>query len=107
MPRRGVLVTSVDVPARRAGLEAMLAALQRIWHDVTVQLASLGDRGKFENFNVAMRGTPSDGFDWLIVVDDDVSFQDGFLDQFLFVAEAVNSAFASLRTCSLPTQAGR
>jgi len=89
MPRRRVLVTSVDVPARRAVLDAMLTALQRTRHDVTVQLAPLGDRGKFENINAAMEGTPMDGFDWLIVVDDDISFRDGFLDQFLFVAEAV------------------
>lgn len=89
MPRRRVLVTSVDVPARRAGLDAMLAALQRTRHDVVVQLAPLGDRGKFENINAAMAGTPLDGFDWLIVVDDDISFREGFLDQFLFVAEAV------------------
>ena len=89
MPRRRVLVASVDVPARRTGLEAMLTALQRTRHDVSVQLAPLGDRGKFENINVAMRGMPPDGFDWLIVVDDDVSFRECFLDQFLFVAEAV------------------
>lgn len=88
MPRRRVLVTSVDVPARRAGLDAMLAALQRTRHEVVVQLAPLGDRGKFENINAAMAGTALDGFDWLIVVDDDISFRDGFLDQFLFVAEA-------------------
>lgn len=89
MPRRRVLVTSVDVPARRAGLDAMLTALQRTCHDVTVQLAPLGNRGKFENINAAIAGTPLDSFDWLIVVDDDISFREGFLDQFLFVAEAV------------------
>lgn len=89
VPQRRVLVTSVDVPARRAGLDAMLAALRRTRHDVTVHLSPLGDRGKFENINVAMAGMPLDGFDWLIVVDDDISFREGFLDQFLFVAEAV------------------
>lgn len=89
MPRRRVLVTSVDVPARRAGLDAMLTALQRTRHDVTVQLAPLGNRGKFENINVAMASMPLDGFEWLIVVDDDISFREGFLDRFLFVAEAV------------------
>lgn len=94
MPQRRVLVASVDVPARRAGLETMLAALQRTRHDVTVRLAPLGDRGKFENINAAMGGMPPEGFDWLIVVDDDVSFREGFLDQFLFVAEA-----AEFRIC--------
>ena len=32
----------------------------------------MGDRGKFDNINVALQGYWLDQFDWLIVTDDDV-----------------------------------
>ena len=38
--------------------------------------------------------TPLDGFDWLLVVDDDVALPRGFLDAFVFLAERFDLAMA-------------
>jgi hypothetical protein len=43
--------------------------------------------GKWANLNEALRSRPVAGFDWLLLVDDDVVLPRGFLDRFLFVAE--------------------
>ena len=87
MPVRNVHVVSVDVPARRAGLDDVLRALRDTRHNVTVTLAPLGDRGKFENINLALKDVDLGGIDWLIVVDDDIAFPANFLDRFLYVCE--------------------
>ena len=46
-----------------------------------------GDRGKFENLNALLADNPPTGCDWLVVVDDDVALPQGFLDEFIFLAE--------------------
>jgi len=61
---------------------------------VTVSLAPIGDRGKFENINLALRDFDRNAIDWLIVVDDDVALPCNFLDRFLFVSEAVSLSIA-------------
>lgn len=94
MPVRKILITSVDVPSRRADLDAVMKQLQASRHDVTVRITPLGDRGKFQNINVGLEGADLADYDWLLVVDDDVSLQPKFLDLFLCVAE-----LADLRIC--------
>lgn len=88
MPVRRVHIASVEVPARRAGLDSVLAALRQTRHEVSVSLAPMLDQGKFANINVALRDIDMATIDWLIVVDDDVAFPDHFLDRFLYVCEA-------------------
>ena len=99
MPPRRVHVAAVDVPARRADLDAVVAALADTRHQVTVSFAPLGDRGKFENINLALRGVDLAQIDWLIVTDDDVAFPQHFLDRFLFACEAASLRIAQPAHC--------
>jgi hypothetical protein len=94
LPRRRVLVTSVEVPGRRAELDQMLSDLKRTRHDVAVRVAPFGNRGKFQNINRALEGCDLTRIDWLVVVDDDVALPPRFLDGFLALAEA-----AGLKLC--------
>ena len=87
MPRRRVLalgVERVDQPNVIAGARDELL---RSGHDVRFASVAAGERGKFENLNELLAREPPDGFDWLLVLDDDVSLPRGFLDSFLFVVE--------------------
>jgi hypothetical protein len=88
MPIRRIHVASVDVPAHHRDLEGVLRALKNTRHIVTVSLTPLGDRGKFENINLALRNLNLDLIDWLIVVDDDVALPPHFLDRFVCASEA-------------------
>lgn len=90
MPSRRVHIASVDVPGRRNALESVLRTLTASRHNVTVSLAPLGDRGKFENINLALRDVDLKPVDWLLVVDDDVAFPPRFLDRFLYASEAAS-----------------
>lgn len=90
MPTRRVHVASVDVPGRRDDLERVLCMLKATRHIVTVSLAPLGNRGKFQNINLALQDVRLDRVDWLIIVDDDIEFPRHFLDRFLYAAEAAS-----------------
>ena len=68
-------------------MPAARAELLRSRHAVEIHTAPPGDRGKFENLNALLRAHPLDGFDWVVVMDDDVALPPGFLDRFLHVAE--------------------
>jgi hypothetical protein len=98
-PRRNVLVATVAVPQRAASLQVVLAEFNRSRHRVSVCATPMGDRGKFDNINVALQGYWLDQFDWLIVTDDDVRLPPKFLDTFLFVAEAMNLKIAQPAHC--------
>jgi hypothetical protein len=86
-PRRRVLVLAVE----RAGETNILAAarreLGRSRHEVRIEVTAAGDRGKFENLNALLANEPASGYDWLLVVDDDVTLPRRFVDEFVFLAE--------------------
>jgi hypothetical protein len=86
-PLRRVLVLGVERPERRALAEAMRAELLRSRHDVELHTRPPGELGKFENLNRLLTVHPPGGYDWLLVVDDDVELASGFLDRFLFLCE--------------------
>jgi hypothetical protein len=93
-PHRRVLALAIereDVPNVLAGARAELLASR---HDVEFESASAGGRGKFENLDLLLERRPIDGFDWLLVVDDDVMLPRGFLDAFVFLAERFDLAMA-------------
>jgi hypothetical protein len=85
-PRR-VLALAVE----RAGEPNLLAQAQRELlrsrHEVHFDATSTGGRGKFENLNLLLARNVPAGYDWLLIVDDDVLLPPGFLDVFLFLAE--------------------
>ena len=87
LPVRRILVASVEAPGREAQLGRVLQALRQTRHDVTVALAPMAGRGKFQNINAALQGHDLAGFDWLLVTDDDVAVPPGFLDRFIALAE--------------------
>jgi hypothetical protein len=72
-------------------MKNVMQALSRTHHNVTAKFAPLGEgRGKFHNINACLEGVDMGGYDWLIVVDDDIAFADGFLDNFIYLAESAN-----------------
>jgi GT2 family glycosyltransferase len=93
-PRRRVLVIGIDRPGVPGLMAQARAELLGSRHDVDVHTAPPGERGKFENLNALLAEHPPDGFDWLVVVDDDVALPAGFLDRFLHAAESVGLRIA-------------
>jgi GT2 family glycosyltransferase len=85
--RRRVLALGIE----RAGEPNLLARtreqLLSSKHDVRFVGTEVGNRGKFENLNALLASNPPSGYDWLLVVDDDVALPHRFLDTFLFLAE--------------------
>ena len=68
-------------------MPAARAELERSRHEVAVVTTAPGERGKFENLNTLLAEHPAEGYDWLLMVDDDVTLPHGFLDGFLLLAE--------------------
>ena len=87
MPRRRVLLATVEVSSRREGLEAAIAALSDTHHELTFVRAPMVDRGKFDNINAAIGSIAINEFDWFVVFDDDIEVQPRFLDDFLYMSE--------------------
>jgi hypothetical protein len=86
-PRRRVLALGIertDVPNLLAEARAELECSR---HTVDFVSTPAGDRGRYENLNRMLADHPADGYDWMLVVDDDVSLPGHFLDGFLFLAE--------------------
>jgi GT2 family glycosyltransferase len=90
--RRRVLVLGIERPGMI--MDAARAELGRSRHEVEMHTAPPGARGKFENLNALLAAHPPDGFDWVIVIDDDVALPHGFLDRFLHVAESAGLRLA-------------
>jgi hypothetical protein len=93
-PRRRVLVLAIEREDAPNILAAARAELFASRHDVEFESIVTGGRGKFENLNLLLARRPADGFDWLLVVDDDVALPRGFLDDFVFLAERFDLAMA-------------
>ena len=87
LPRRRVLALAIERVGVPNVLPAARAELERSRHELRFASVDAGSRGKFENLNALLRENPPDGYDWLIVLDDDVTLPAGFLDSFLFLAE--------------------
>jgi GT2 family glycosyltransferase len=91
-PRRRVLVLGIE----RLGslMDAARTELMRSRHDVDVVTAPAGERGKFQNLNALLADHPAAGYDWVLVVDDDIVLPRGFLDAFLCAAEGAGLRLA-------------
>jgi hypothetical protein len=86
-PRRRVLVLGIEREGEPTLLAAARAELGRSRHHVDFGTTGAGRRGKFDNVNLLLERHPPSGYDWLLVVDDDVALPRGFLDSFIFLAE--------------------
>jgi hypothetical protein len=85
-PARRVLALGIERPERNL-LDDARTELLRSRHRVRFASTTMGDRGKFENLNALLAANPAHGYDWLLVVDDDVALPSHFLDVFIFLAE--------------------
>ena len=87
-PRRRVLVLGVARPEHAREVTGLRRALGRSRHDVELHLEPpRPGAGKWANLNALLAAHPAAGFDWLLLVDDDVRLPHGFLDAFLLCAE--------------------
>lgn len=86
-PRRRVLVLAVERADEPTLLASAQAELMQSRHEVSFQSADAGSRGKFENLNALLEHHSPSGYDWLLVLDDDVALPPGFLDSFIFLCE--------------------
>ncbi len=93
-PARRVLALGVERRDVPNVLAAARAELERSRHAVDFISTTAGTRGKFENLNALLAGHPAAGYDWLLLVDDDVTLPRGFLDVFLFLAGRYDLALA-------------
>jgi hypothetical protein len=88
-PGRRVLAISVARPVRAGSAAAAAYELERSHlHTVDVRLAApRPGADKWENLNALLEHNPADGYDWLVVFDDDVILPRRFLDTFLALSE--------------------
>jgi GT2 family glycosyltransferase len=94
-PRRRVLVLGVARPEHARDVARLRRALGRSRHQVELHLEPpRPGAGKWANLNALLAEHPADGFDWLLLVDDDVRLPRGFLDTFLLCAERFGLALA-------------
>jgi hypothetical protein len=86
-PRRRILALAIEHDDQLTLLESSRAELRRSRHHVDFELAGVAGKGKFENLNALLERHPPQGYDWLVVLDDDVALPRGFLDEFILLAE--------------------
>jgi len=91
-PRRRVLVLGVERPGRL--MNAARIELHRTRHEVSMHTIEMGARGKFEHLDELLAAHDPAGFDWLLVIDDDVVLPRRFLDRFVHCAEDAGLALA-------------
>jgi GT2 family glycosyltransferase len=85
--RRRVLVLSIVRPQNADVYARAVAVLKRSRCELVFLERGAEGLGKFENLNLLLHGIDLDGFDWMLVMDDDVVLAPGFLDGFLHLAE--------------------
>jgi hypothetical protein len=86
-PPRRILTLAIEHEGEPTLLRATRTELKRSRHHVDFEFTDVGGRGKFENLNALLERTPAEGYDWLLVLDDDVALPGGFLDAFILLAE--------------------
>jgi hypothetical protein len=87
LPSLRVLVVGIGRPEQVRTMDAARGELAASRHDVDIHIAPPGVGGKFENLNALLAAHPPAGYDWLVVVDDDVVLPLSFLNVLLFLAE--------------------
>ncbi|MGA2758072.1 MAG: glycosyltransferase [Solirubrobacteraceae bacterium] len=87
LPPCRVLVLSVVRPANEAVYQRALEILRESRCELVVLERAPQGATKFENLNLLLSGVELSGFDWVLVMDDDVVLPGGFLDAFLYIAQ--------------------
>ena len=87
-PRRRVLVLSVVRPEHARAAAEIGHELGASHHDALLRIVAPADgAGKWANLNAALTAHPPRGYQWLLIVDDDVELPRDFLDVFISLAE--------------------
>jgi hypothetical protein len=85
MPVQRILLAAVSVPGREKDLQTLISSLtQSTRHQVTAATMPMGERGKFDNINLALSEYDLSTFDWILIVDDDIALPPHFLDLFVY-----------------------
>jgi GT2 family glycosyltransferase len=85
-PRRRILVVIPARPRNAGVVEALRAPLSSTRHDVELRAEDPAGRARFAVIEQTAAARP--GFDWLLIVDDDVALVPRFLDRLVGLAEA-------------------
>lgn len=94
-PARRVLVLATERTDVPSILDEALAELARSRHELTVKRVAVTiGRGKFDHLNELIGTEDLAGYDWVLVLDDDVTLPGRFLDTFIAVAEAAELQLA-------------
>jgi len=93
-PARRVLALAVERDDAPNLLSAARRELESSHHHVRFASKTVAGRGKFENLNALVEANLVGGYDWLVLIDDDVALPHGFLDAFLFLAERFDLSLA-------------
>ena len=85
VPSQHILIAAVRVPGREKALDDLIGTLGRSTrHALTVAVAPMGERGKFDNINLAIAAHDLSKFDWVLILDDDIALPEHFLDLFVY-----------------------
>lgn len=93
-PARRILVLAIERQDMPGLLGRARTEIGRSRHAVTFATTPMGSRGKFENINQLLSQHAPAGYDWLILLDDDVHLPPCFLDVFLFLVERFDLSIA-------------
>lgn len=86
-PIQNVLIIGIEVPSRPTAIHKVIAGLTVSRHQITIAVTEMGNRSKFENINHAIAGKNLQLFDWIVIVDDDMTTPLGLLDESIFLAK--------------------
>ena len=87
-PKRRVLVLAVVRPQNARAVAEAGRELGASHHDALLRLVPPAEgAGKWANLNAALMAHPPRGFDWLLIIDDDVELPHDFLDVLVSLAE--------------------
>ncbi|MGD0198613.1 MAG: glycosyltransferase [Solirubrobacteraceae bacterium] len=86
-PTRKILVITATRPMHGATYDRAVSELRRSRHTLTVAARDAGVLGRFANLNGLLAEHRIEGYDWLLLLDDDVVLPRGFLDGLIHQAE--------------------
>jgi hypothetical protein len=94
-PTQTVLLAGIEVPGRENDLARVIERiLESTRHNVSVATTRMRPVGKFENINSALLNQDLSGYDWLLVIDDDIEVPDRLLDLLIYFSEKHNLKLA-------------
>lgn len=86
-PRRRILMVGVQSDRRPGALRKIFARMASTRHEIVTDLKGVEGKGKLPNVNELLARHDLASFDWVFMVDDDVSIPRDFTDIFIELAE--------------------